>query len=251
MCRLVLCNAATLRYLEEQFERASAALSVFFEELEESNGGHGNGIAALWMGAQPTTRLLKGRRLKVEQAATQLCAWAEQGADWFLFHTRLASAAPIASRHCHPFQAGDLVLAHNGHDRQWAALGQVAAEELTDSEVITRTWDALQLPLTALQEARGVFVGFQAGQPFAIKGSPWAELVAAHTPAGAILFASELPAWLEDVFPEVVKVGACVWTGGPVDLAALRRPPLLERPKEGRWRWLPPSAGASKTEEQR
>jgi hypothetical protein len=247
MCRLVLCNVATLRHLEEQFETAQAALSVFFEELEESNGGHGNGVAALWMEQPPTTRFRKGRRLTVEQAATLLCTWAAEGAGWFLFHTRLASAAPIASRHCHPFQAGDLVLAHNGHDRQWAALGQAATEELTDSEVITRTWDALQLPLAALQEVRGVFVGFQAGQPFAIKGSPWSELVAAHTPTGAILFASELPAWVEDSFPQVVKVGTCVWTGGPLDLAALRRPPL---PAKGERTWQaflssPPKKGQS------
>jgi hypothetical protein len=245
MCRLVLCNAASLRHLEAVFESAPDALSLCFWELEQSNGGHGNGVAALWMGTQPTTRVRKGRRLKVEQAAAQLCTWAAQGADWFLFHTRLASAAPIASRHCHPFQSGDLVLAHNGHDRQWAELGQEAAEELTDSEAVTRTWDALQLPPSALTQVRGVFVGFHAGRPFAVKGSPWSELVAAQTPGGAVLFASELPTWLEEVFPKVVEVGTCAWIGGPLDLEALRRPPL---PTQGERLWstiptLPPRKG--------
>jgi predicted glutamine amidotransferase len=173
MCRLLLCNAATLRHLEEIFESAQDALSICFGELEQSNGGHGNGVAALWTGTQPVVRVRKGRRLKVEQAAEQLCTWAAQGAEWFLFHTRLASAALIASRHCHPFQAGDLVLAHNGHDRQWAALGQEAAEELTDSEAVTRTWDALQLPPSALVQVRGVFVGFHAGHPFGLDPRKW------------------------------------------------------------------------------
>jgi hypothetical protein len=238
MCRLVLCNAACLHHLEAIFESAHDALSLLFWELEQSNGGHGNGVAALWMGTQPTTRVRKGRRLKVEQAASQLCTWAEQGAEWFLFHTRLASAAPIASRHCHPFQSGDLVLAHNGHDRQWAELGQEAPEELTDSEAIARTWDALQLSPAALMQVRGVFVGFHAGHPFAVKGSPWSELVAAVHPGGAVLFASELPPWLEEVFQEAVEVGTCVWTGGPLDLEALRRPPLPV-PGERLWSTYP------------
>ncbi len=156
----------------------------------------------------------KGVSFTVEAAARQLVAWEQQGADWFLFHTRRATTSRIATEHCHPFRVGAFVLAHNGHDALWARLGQAAQPRpMTDSEAIARAWAALRLDPAALCELNGAFVGFQAGYPFVAKDT-WSDLLWAQGAQGAILFASQLPEWLELEFDEVQHLGEYCWLGG-------------------------------------
>lgn len=214
MCRLALLNAASIRLCETVFRDAEGALAAFFWDLERTWGGEGTGVAALWMGRHQRVRVRKGMSLTVEAAAAQLMAWEQQGADWFLFHTRRASTGRIATEHCHPFRAGAFVLAHNGHDGVFARLGKTAKlRPMTDSEAIARTWAALRLSPAALCELNGAFVGFHAGHPFVAKDT-WSDLLRAQGAKGAILFASQLPEWLELQFDEVQRLREYCWMGG-------------------------------------
>ncbi len=214
MCRLALLNAATLHLCEATFGDAKETLSAFFWDLERAWGGEGTGVAALWMGPRQRVRVRKGVSFTVEAAARQLVAWEQQGADWFLFHTRRATTGRIATEHCHPFRVGAFVLAHNGHDALWARLGQTAQPRpMTDSEVIARAWAALRLDPAALCELKGAFVGFHSGRPFVAKDA-WSDLLRAQGAQGAILFASQLPEWLELEFDEVQHLGEYCWLGG-------------------------------------
>ncbi len=228
MCRLALFNAASIHLCEAAFGEAGEALAAFFWELERAWGGDGTGVAGLWMGRHPRLRVRKGVGFTVEAAASQLVAWEQQGADWFLFHTRRASAGRIATEHCHPFRFGAFVLAHNGHDALWARLGKEAAlGMLTDSEAIARTWAALRLSPAALCDLKGAFVGFHAGHPFVAKDA-WSDLIGAEGAGGAILFASQLPEWLELEFDEYARLGEYCWTGGALEL---RRFAAVEVPR--------------------
>jgi hypothetical protein len=213
MCRLALLNAATLHRCEAAFGDAGETLSAFFWDLERAWGGEGTGVAALWMGPRHGVRVRKGVGFTVEAAAKTLVAWEQQGADWFLFHTRRATAGRIATEHCHPFRVGAFVLAHNGHDALWARLGEAAQPRpMTDSETIARAWAALRLAPAELCELRGAFVGFQAGHPFVAKDE-WSDLLLAQEAEGAILFASQLPTWLVREFDVVQRLGEYCWTG--------------------------------------
>lgn len=214
MCRLALLNAATLHLCEAAFGDAGEGLSAFFWDMERAFGGEGTGVAALWTGRRHGVRVRKGVGFTVEEAATQLVTWEQQGADWFLFHTRRATAGRIATEHCHPFRVGAFVLAHNGHDGIFARLGEAAERRpMTDSEAITRTWASLRLDPAALCELKGAFVGFHEGHPFVAKDT-WSDLLRAQGAEGAILFASQLPTWLVREFDTVQRLGAYCWTGG-------------------------------------
>ena len=150
-----------------------------------------------------------------------------------LFHTRRASSSGIANAHCHPFRAGSLVLAHNGHDPTFARLGR--SRQMTDSECLATAWARLHLPVTELAQRSGVFMGFQQAAPFVIKGSRFSDLLAAwQQETGALLFASELPALLDKgIFDQVVMINRIEWCGRELDASTLDaqpyRPDLLPR----------------------
>jgi hypothetical protein len=215
MCRLTLLNRQAVTLLQE-----GGALAAILKQLECSFGGHGNGVAALWS-AKERVKMQKGVKLSTEAASQMLTRAAAQGADWMLFHTRRASSSAIADQHCHPFRVGKLTLAHNGHDPDFARLGRGIG--VTDTELIAKTWACLRLPLAALDECTGVFIGFQRGAPFVVKGSPQSDLIAAwHEGTGAVLFASEIPSWLvEGVFDQVVEVRRLAWFGRTLDRITL------------------------------
>ena len=216
MCRLALMNANILKILDQQ------ELADVFAHLEHTQGGHGNGCAALW---QETARVTirKGVTLTAAQAAHHLVTFNQANANWLLYHTRLASSGRMTSRNCHPFQAGKLTLAHNGHDRTWASLGNRLG--ITDSECMTRMWGRLPLPLDALQESDGVFLGFRGAFPFVVKTRAYADLVlAVNRATGALLFVSELPQVYYDRFDDVIEVGRFTWLGvSPLDLNLIPR----------------------------
>jgi hypothetical protein len=238
MCRLMLLNREAVLLLENW-----GVLHAMLRHLECSFGGHGNGVAALWSQSERVS-VQKGVNLPTEEAARLLSRSAGRGADWMLFHTRRASSSVIADWHCHPFRSGKLTLAHNGHDSAFARLGQTIG--VTDSELIARTWTRLRLPLAALDECTGVFIGFQRDAPFVIKGSPCSDLVAAwHRKTGAVVFASELPPWLaEGAFDQVVEVRRLAWFGRTMDRLTLDVVPYrssLQRARASHFpRWNPP-----------
>ena len=224
MCRLALFNRAALQLLGRQ------PLEALLLDLETHLGGDGNGIAALWQ----TTGKIKVRKsvhLSAKAAAGELCWHQKLGADWGLFHTRLATSAPVCQHTCHPFRHGDLVLAHNGHDELYAHIGRQTRKKRSDSEAIAEYWAKRHLPIPALADRPGVFLGFADNQPFVVKGQTSRDLVLAWQQAtGALLFVSELPAALTSTFDEVIQVGKLIWQGEPLDLSAVERRPLQVSP---------------------
>jgi hypothetical protein len=215
MCRLALMNRAAA-------QRLGPNLAALFTDLELSMGGHGNGVAALWSETAEVS-VRKGLTLTATQAAARVLMYADCGADWMLFHTRLATSGGRASRYCHPFKSGRLVLAHNGHSFVWDELGSSLG--ISDSECITKCWSRLRLPLSTLEEVDGVFLGFRSGAPFVVKGYDYDDLTVsvkmAESPyekTGAILFASELPETLRCLFDQTVEVGHLLWFGGELDI---------------------------------
>ncbi len=193
-----------------------SSLDYVFGHLESALGGHGNGVAGLWVD-RGTARIRKGVNLSASQAAMYVRRYAEQGADWMLFHTRRATSSAIEDQHCHPFKSGQLVLAHNGHDAHFATIGK--ALKISDSECIARTWSRMRFPLPDLEMRTGVFIGFQNGHPFVVKGREYGDLIAAWNQGSrAILFASELPQWLvEGIFDQVVSIRTIQWFGRDLD----------------------------------
>lgn len=227
MCRLALFNRAALQLLDHE------SLDVLLAALEKHLGGDGNGIAALWQ----TTGRIKVRKsvhFSTKAAAGELRFAALQGADWGLFHTRLATSASVCADACHPFRTGHLVLAHNGHDEVFARLGALTRKKRSDSATLTEYWARRHLPVAALVNRPGVFLGFAWNQPFVMKGQPSRDLVlASHQATGALLFVSELPEALVPLFDEVIQVGKLMWQGEPLDLAAVDRRPLpTKTPKD-------------------
>ena len=227
MCRLVLMNAAAATLFTPD------ELARFFQELENAQGGDGNGIAALWP-ERANVRMSKGLKLTAPAAARKVKAAVAQKAEWVLYHTRLATAGSKISRNCHPFQHGKLLLAHNGHDFERARLGHSIG--VTDSECLALLWSRLHLPLDELADTDGVFVGFFGERPFVVKGDASSDLVVAVAAnCGAILFASELPSAYHEHFDQVIRISSSFfWNGtAALDIAALlrrqtyRKPPLI------------------------
>lgn len=213
MCRLALMNSAAARLLGPE-------LAMLYTSLEYSMGGHGNGVATLWKNTG-TVSIHKGCRFTTAQAAARVFTDIDQGAQWALFHTRLATAGDRTSKHCHPFRAGSLVLAHNGHSRTWAQLG--ASIGLTDSECLARTWSRLRLPISMLAEINGVFMGFHEGHPFVVKGDEYDHLsIALHRASGAMLFASELDERVSAYFDQTIEAGSFNWYGGALDMHMIK-----------------------------
>lgn len=222
MCRLALMNAPAVSLLGK-------SLDSFLRYLERERGGDGNGIALL--APDGRVRIRKGVRFSAAQAAGEIRFANHQGMSWAVFHTRLATTARIHASCCHPFRAGQLVLAHNGHDELFARLGALVGR--SDSDYLARTWNRDRHPLVALQRRTGVFLGFMEGHPFVIKGQPARDLVlASHRETGAILFASQLPEDLKSRFDLCFEVGRLVWNSEPLAFDTIeRRPAPTEKKK--------------------
>ncbi len=217
MCRLALMNRAAIDLL-------GADVASFFAGLESTQGGDGNGIAALWS-KTGEVKIRKGLTFTTAQAAAKVAAYATSGADWVLFHTRRATSGGKTTRHCQPFQSGQLVLAHNGHAYVWHKLG--ASLGISDSECITRVWSRLDIPLAALEDVEGVFLGFHYGYPFVIKGGFYDALtVSVQEKTGAILFASELDESLRLRFDHTIEAGRFLWSGGALDIWKIEPGPI-------------------------
>jgi len=178
MCRLALFNKKGVLLVEKRH-----GLSKFLTELEESMGGHGNGIAML---KGNNVQIKKGVNLNVKSIARTLLR-AEY--DWVIFHTRRASAGNISDQNCHPFKEGKLVLAMNGTETWVTPLRE---REMTDTEaiakVVARGFDIIN----TLMGCHSVFVGFYNGIPFVVKPTEFGDLEI-YSEGDAVIYASEIP----------------------------------------------------------
>lgn len=237
MCRLALMNRAAIFLLDTE-------LAALFARLERSMGGDGNGLAALWS-ETGAVKIHKGLTITTAQAAAKAAAYADGGADWVLFHTRLATSGERTSRSCHPFKSGQLVMAHNGHSHVWHMLG--ASIGISDSECITRMWSRLRLPLASLEDVEGVFLGFHSGSPFVVKGRFYDDLtVSLHEETGAVLFASELDWPFCRLFDHTVEAGRLHWSGEPLNIWKIE-PRLRPIPKYTQYLTVPISTTGALT----
>lgn len=209
MCRLALFNRASVETIQIGHGDAETALALLFAQLDKSMGGHGIGVAALWQ-ARNRIATRKSVKLSPELAAKQIMRYHKQGADWFLFHTRYASAGSVCDGNCHPFQTQHYLLAMNGHDNEYAMLGRRCVPELTDTETIAKIAEALDYYPSDLSYFSGVFIGWHKRQfakpawfPFVTKGA-YGSLGAAQSADGSLFFASEMPDWFSKVFENAV-----------------------------------------------
>jgi hypothetical protein len=216
MCHLALMNTGALQVLGQP------GLADLLTALERGQKGHGTGVAALW---QETARvsICKGIALTAVQAAGHLVTFGQADADWLLYSTDRTNGGRTGAPRCQPFQAGQLTLAHHGQDGTWARLASHLG--LTASEFITQMWGRVPLPLEALMEVHGVFLGFRGAFPFVVKTSPLLDLVlAVNRAADALLFVSHLPQDCRERFDEIIDLGRFLWLGvSPLDLNLLPR----------------------------
>lgn len=102
MCRLAIYGGFEGKGEAERFRPIARGL----DQLERSMGGDGNGY---YVAARNT--LEKGLFLTTAEIAFD--TYRQRGAT--LFHTRYATVGKASDRLSHPFEAGDWVVAHNGH----------------------------------------------------------------------------------------------------------------------------------------
>lgn len=165
-------------------------LASMFGRLEDSFGGHGNGIAYM-AGGRVTIR--KGIALAPETLGALAAVHTPA-----IYHTRQASSGDITDAHCHPFAAGPgRALAHNGHwtgyhDVALTLLGRVplrrlvgASDTMIAAELVAlhgpRALDLVGSGVWLLLDSKGVTLRFYDGD-FAL----WRD------PDGAWQYASEV-----------------------------------------------------------
>lgn len=168
MCRLCMLDRTSVEwlYLESEEDR----LTPFLKQLEKSQGGDGNGVAALHKRGRVSW--LKGTALHVRACTAWILQEYLDGAQYFMFHTRRASLGTINTDNCHPFVTGKTCLAHNGHDSE---LITVAEKELKyDAQGYPDSRAALFLldeyGPDCLKKFSGNFMGFHKGKPFLTLG---------------------------------------------------------------------------------
>ncbi len=189
MCRMLLANTEGVAELEKELEKIPGCTSLeeYLAALELRDGGNGNGYAAFRDGKMK--KLEKGVALKTSDAARAMQA---KDYDWFLFHTREASAASVSDENCHPFQITgtfEVVAAVNGNEQ--SVIPMAALLGITDSEFILRMAGQMDMPFfETLKIFESNFFGFLDGRPFVKKGNRdmlrWEK-------EGAIVFASDFP----------------------------------------------------------
>lgn len=229
-----LFNAPLLQVL------SSTEMSNLLAYLTPQSDNAGLGVATVQR-ETGIVSLRKGLKFSVTEATTHIQqTMTEWDASWALF---VAQAHP-AGHHAHrarfyqPCQVHDLVLVHhgqNGEKGHWADLGTHG--QMSEAECLTRLWATLALPLNALLQQSGVFMGFKLGTPFVIKGQMSGQLVLAmHAATGAVLFCTDLPLHLTACFDAVLRLGSFSWSGQqPDDVQRLISKAQEEEAKQQAW----------------
>src|SRR5690606_30506682 len=125
MCRLALLNKEGVDYIESNY-----GLTEFFDYLEMSQGGHGNGYCIIYDNKK--IRIKKGVTLPNEEIAADILK-DYQNIKWIMYHTRLASMGNISNENCHPFRCGNNILMMNGTE---SGIRAFIKDNKTDTETI-------------------------------------------------------------------------------------------------------------------
>ena len=196
MCRLLMANYEGVMKLQETLNTipGCSTLEKYLEDLELRDGGHGNGYATFKDGKLKEFK--KGVDLPVSEIAQ---AMESEEYDWFLFHTREASAGSISDANCHPYHVQgnrEIIAAANGNERSVSPLAHL--NNITDSEFILRIISQMDMPLfETLQVFESNFFGFYDGKPFVKKGNR--DMLIWKKEDG-IVFASDFPFGMEGLF---------------------------------------------------
>lgn len=203
MCRLLECNKA---YLEKTNKEE---LLAFLDVLEKSCGGHGNGIAFIDNGK--VTFEFKSVTLTNKEIVDILYNKMTPLPEWFLYHTRVASAGSIKDENCHPYvnEDGTFALMMNGTDRTFGALGE--ERDITDTQVIYEIFEGLNYPIRSLTNYSPRFMGVKDGRVFATNPSGSYQSLKFIEKDGAICIASEFPDGYEGV---KTMLGGFAWFEG-------------------------------------
>lgn len=172
--------------------------------LERQCGGNGNGLALA--NHNKVFYMRKGVKYKNETIVKQLKTmnW-----EWCVYHTRVKSVGMVNDRNCHPFKAGNIILAMNGTESGYAGLAH--ALDITDTQAVLLSVKKFNLDLfDTLKPLSSNFIGFVDGVPFATSPNNYKSYDIAKED-NAIVIASSLPSEFKEVYRPVGK--PFVWKG--------------------------------------
>ena len=210
MCRLALFNKEGIDYIESNY-----GLIEFFDHLEMSQGGHGNGYCIVYNNKK--MRIKKGVTLDNAEITADILK-DYQHIKWVMYHTRLASMGNISNENCHPFRCEKSVLMMNGTEKGIRAF---IKENKTDTETILNICAMLGINITeATKNLNSVFVGYDNGRVFANRNNGSLEYL--HHNSKTIIFASEfLP---EQYKKDNVYISPLYWKEGEkIDIKQLKK----------------------------
>lgn len=195
MCRLAMFN-------KQFMEKAGREqLLTFLDQLEKSNGGHGNGFALIDKGR--VRFFHKSITLANRQIVNMAFSSEDNLPDWLIYHTRIASAGSKKDDNCHPYinTSRNFLACMNGTVTSFGSMAKIL--DITDTELMFRNIDAFNIPIDTLLEFSPRWLGLKDGKVFAVNPSNGG-LQYYNDEDGCIAIASEKPvgstAWraLED-----------------------------------------------------
>lgn len=208
MCRLVLMNKNGEREIEKKY-----GLINYFDYLEQSYGGHGNGISLLRNGK--VILLQKGVNLTVRDISRII---KKINYDWCIFHTRYASVGAKTDKNCHPFMIGTEVMAMNGTESSEKLL--IKSRDITDTEAILCVKEKFNLEIPALKNLSGIYVGFSKGNPYVVANNTRNIKLMFNKDNNSIVFASEFPDKLKNNI--YAAKGTFIWNNGSINMDNFR-----------------------------
>lgn len=190
MCRLALMNKKGMETLEKMY-----GLDKFFDYLEAQLGGHGNGYIMLDDKGEAV-----GGAKAVTLGTTEIAddMRTNEDAEWFVFHTRLASIGGISTKNCHPFwdKEATAFLCANGTERCKKVMDNKKVGE-TDTETVFElgTADGESLYNT-VKGLTATYIGKHNNRMFAVRNLGSLEKVKFGN--GGIVLASSFPYGLRE-----------------------------------------------------
>lgn len=216
MCRLALFNKEGIDYIE-----SNHSLTEFFDYLEMSQGGHGNGYCIIYDNKK--IRIKKGVTLPNEEITADILK-DYQHIKWVMYHTRLASMGNISNENCHPFRCDNNILMMNGTE---SGIRAFIKDNKTDTETILNICIQLGVDIVkATKNLNSVFVGYDNGRVFANRNNGSLEYL--HHNSKTIIFASEfLP---EQYKKDNVYISPLYWKEGQkIDIKQLKKAKVKEK----------------------
>lgn len=209
MCRLILMNKNGEKEIERNY-----GLTSYLEYLENSFGGHGNGVALLRNGK--VVYFSKGVKLSVKEISNVI---RKRKYDWCIFHTRLASVGSKSDKNCHPFMIGKEVMAMNGTERTEELLTK--AKDITDTEAILSVKEKFNLEIPVLKNLSSIFVGFSKGKPYVVANNTRNIKLLYKKKDNSIVFASDFP---EKMKKNIYDAKSCfIWNDDTIDMDIFKK----------------------------